>query len=80
MSTRGIFIRAEITAAQVECGAGRPSRERRHAWLRRRWQMRGGVEMSQKIEAKKGELGDRYILNGGSADKWENWRRDHATS
>ena len=79
MSTRGIAVRAEITLAQIEKGFGRSSRAERHAWLRKRWQMRGGVEMSAKIEERKEELGDRYILNGGSVEKWADWRRNHST-
>jgi hypothetical protein len=71
-----VVLRAEIEIARRSCGGGRQNRSERHAWLRNRW------KMAAAVEARKAELGDRYILkrgrNGtigkGSADKWDNWR------
>lgn len=74
MSAAGEILRADIEIARRHCGSGRKNRAERHAWLRNRW------NMNERIEKRKEELGDRYILRGGSADKWANWRGDNDTS
>lgn len=74
MSTKGVALRAHIEIARRSCGGGRENRAERHAWLR------NYLKMNRAIEARKEELGDRYLLKGGSADKWANWRRDNAPS